>query len=53
LRFRVLVVGRGIMGLTTAYNIALQGVREIAVVEQSYIASGASTRNAGHFRVHF
>jgi len=41
------------MGLTTAYNIALQGAREIAVVEQSYIASGASTRNAGHFRVHF
>ncbi len=53
MRFRVLIVGGGIMGLTTAYNIALQGVRDIAVVEQSYIASGASTRNAGHFRVHF
>jgi len=48
-----LIVGGGIVGLTTAYNIALQGVREVAVVEQSYIASGASTRNAGHFRVHF
>jgi len=53
LRFKVLIVGAGIVGLTTAYNIALQGTRDVAVVEQSYIASGASTRNAGHFRVHF
>lgn len=53
MKFKVLIVGGGIIGLTTAYNIALQGVRDVAVVEQSYIASGASTRNAGHFRVHF
>jgi len=53
LRFRVVIVGGGIIGLTTAYNMALQGVRDIAVVEQRYTASGASTRNAGHFRVHF
>ncbi len=53
LKFRVLIIGGGITGLTTAYNMALQGVRDIAVVEQKYIASGASTRNAGHFRVHF
>jgi len=53
LRFRVLIVGGGIIGLTTAYNIALQGVHDVAIVEKGYIGSGASTRNAAHFRVHF
>lgn len=41
------------MGLTTAYNIALQAERSIAVVEQGYVGSGASARNAAHFRTHF
>jgi len=53
LNFRVVIVGGGIIGLTTAYNIALEGERSVAVVEQGYIGSGASTRNAAHFRVHF
>jgi len=31
----------------------LEGERSVAVVEQGYVGSGASTRNAAHFRVHF
>ena len=53
MKSRVVIVGGGIMGLTTAYNIALLGERDVTVIEQGYIASGASCRNAGHFRVHF
>jgi sarcosine oxidase subunit beta len=53
LRSDVVIIGGGIVGLATAYNLALQGAHDITVVEQGYIGSGASTRNAGHFRVHF
>jgi len=53
LKSRVVIIGGGIVGLTTAYHMASQGERDVTVVEREYVASGASTRNAGHFRVHF
>ncbi len=53
MKFRVVIIGGGIVGLTTAYHMASQGERDVTVVEREYVASGASTRNAGHFRVHF
>jgi sarcosine oxidase subunit beta len=53
LKLMVLIIGGGIVGLTTAYNIALQSDCKITIIEQGYVGSGASTRNAGHFRVHF
>ena len=44
----VLIVGAGLVGLWSAYELALQkpGLR-IAIVEQGIIPTGASTRNAG------
>lgn len=53
MKSRVAIIGGGIVGLTVAYHMASQGERSVTVVEREYIASGASTRNAGHFRVHF
>jgi len=53
LKANIIIIGGGIIGLTTAYNIAKLGENSIVVVEQKYIAYGSSTRNAGHFRVHF
>ncbi|MCS6902304.1 MAG: FAD-binding oxidoreductase [Myxococcales bacterium] len=47
----VVVVGGGIMGLAIAYNLARHhGVREITVVEKSYLCGGASGRNGGGVR---
>ena len=45
-RYDVVIIGGGSHGLATAYYLAKNhGVRDIAVLEQSYIGSGASGRN--------
>jgi len=49
----IVVVGGGVIGLASAYYLAKYGGENIVVVERQYIGSGASTRNASHFRVHF
>jgi sarcosine oxidase subunit beta len=52
----VAIVGGGIMGLALAYNLALLNKRrkveqKIAVIEGSYLVSGASGRNGGGIRM--
>ncbi|MEM3736482.1 MAG: FAD-binding oxidoreductase [Candidatus Bathyarchaeia archaeon] len=42
----VVVVGGGVVGLSTAYNLAKRDVKKVAVLERRYVGSGASTRNA-------
>jgi sarcosine oxidase subunit beta len=45
-RYEVVVIGGGSHGLATAYYLAKDhGIRDVAVLEQSYIGSGASGRN--------
>jgi sarcosine oxidase subunit beta len=46
----IVVIGGGIVGLSTAYNLTLRGVRDLVVLEQGYLASGASGRNGGGIR---
>lgn len=50
---RIVIVGAGVNGLSTAYYLAKMDKRDIIIFEKSYVGSGSSTRNAGHFRVHF
>ncbi|MBK8264065.1 MAG: FAD-binding oxidoreductase [Nannocystis sp.] len=46
------VIGGGVMGLATAYNLALLApALKIAVIERSYLVSGASGRNGGGLRM--
>ena len=53
-RAEVVIIGGGIMGLATAYNLAKHhGVRDIVVVEMGYLCSGASGRNGGGVRAQF
>jgi sarcosine oxidase subunit beta len=50
----IVIVGGGIMGLATAYNLAKNhGITDVTVVEQSYLTSGASGRNGGGVRAQF
>jgi len=50
-RAEIVVVGGGIMGLSTAYHLARNhGVSEVTVVERSYLCGGASGRNGGGVR---
>ena len=46
----VVVVGAGIMGLSIAYHLARVGVRNVTVVDRSYLCGGASGRNGGGIR---
>ncbi|ABW02801.1 NAD(P)/FAD-dependent oxidoreductase [Caldivirga maquilingensis] len=48
----VVVVGGGVVGLATAYNLAKRGVK-VALVDRGVIGGGSSTRNASRFRVQF
>ena len=52
-RYDAVIIGGGIAGLSTAYNLARLGYGSIAVLERKYVGSGSSTRNASRFRVHF
>ncbi len=47
----VAIVGGGIMGLATAYNLATGSRLRVAVIERSYLVSGASGRNGGGVRM--
>jgi sarcosine oxidase, subunit beta len=50
----VVIVGAGIMGLSIAYNLAKNhGIRDVVVVDKSYLCGGASGRNGGGVRAQF
>jgi sarcosine oxidase subunit beta len=50
---RVVVIGAGILGLATAYNLAKRGVKDVLVVDRTYLCGGASGRNGGGVRAQF
>jgi sarcosine oxidase subunit beta len=53
-RYDVVVVGGGSHGLATAYYLARRhGIRDVAVLEKSYIGSGASGRNTTIIRANY
>jgi sarcosine oxidase, subunit beta len=53
-RYDVVIVGGGSHGLATAYYLAKNhGVRDVALLEQSYIGSGASGRNTTIIRSNY
>jgi len=51
--YDVVIVGGGVHGLAIAYELAKRGVKGIAVLERSYIGSGASGRNTAIIRSNY
>lgn len=52
--YDVVIVGGGVHGLATAYYLATNhGIRNVAVLEKSYIGSGASGRNTAIIRSNY
>jgi hypothetical protein len=45
----VCVVGAGIGGLATAWQLVSRGIRDVVVVDRGVVAGGASGRNGGFF----
>ena len=53
-RYDVVIVGGGSHGLATAYYLAkTHGIKNVAVLEQSYIGSGAAGRNTTIIRSNY
>ncbi len=53
-RYDVVVIGAGTHGLATAYYLAKRhGIRDVAVLDKSYIGSGAAGRNTTIIRANY
>ncbi|MEG6615543.1 FAD-binding oxidoreductase [Peptococcaceae bacterium 1198_IL3148] len=46
-----IVIGGGIVGCSTAYNLAKLGCKKVVVIEEKYLASGATGRCGAGFRM--
>jgi len=51
--YDVVIIGGGVHGLATAYELGKRGVKNVAVLEASYLGSGASTRNTAIIRSNY
>jgi sarcosine oxidase subunit beta len=49
----VVVIGGGVMGLSTAYHLARSGVRDVVLVEKDEFGSGSTCKAAGGVRAQF
>ena len=49
----VVVVGGGVIGLSTAYHLAAAGVRDVVLVERAAFGSGSTCKAAGGVRAQF
>ena len=51
--YDVVIIGGGSHGLATAYYLAQRGITDVAVLEKSYIGSGAAGRNTTILRSNY
>jgi len=51
--YDVVIIGGGVQGLSLAYNLAKTGLSKVALIEKSYLGSGASGRNGEMLRSAF
>jgi sarcosine oxidase subunit beta len=51
--YEVVIIGGGVHGLATAYELGKRGVKNVAILEASYLGSGASTRNTAIIRSNY
>lgn len=49
----VVVIGGGVVGLSTAFQLAKRGVRDVIVLERRHLGSGASGKSGALVRCHY
>ena len=52
-RASVVIIGGGVMGLSTAYHLASAGVTDVVLVEKGELGSGSTCKAAGGVRAQF
>jgi sarcosine oxidase subunit beta len=52
-RYDVVIIGGGVHGLAAAYYLGQRGIRDVAVLEKSYLGAGASGRNTAIIRSNY
>ena len=52
-RYDVVIIGAGVHGLSTAYYLAKQGVKNVAVIDKGYVGGGASARTTAIIRANY
>ena len=48
-QYRVVIIGGGIVGVATAYHLALRGLTDVAVIERDQLTAGSTWHAAGGF----
>ena len=51
--YEVVIIGAGVHGLATAYYLAKEGIRNVAVLEKGYLGCGNSGRNTAIIRANY
>ena len=51
--YDVVIICAGVNGLAIAYELARSGVRDVSVLDRSYVGSGASGRNTAIVRSNY
>jgi sarcosine oxidase, subunit beta len=49
----VVVIGGGVMGLSTAYHLAARGIRDVVLLDKGALGSGSTCKAAGGVRAQF
>ena len=49
----VVVIGGGVMGCSTAYNLVSQGARNVVLLEKGAICSGGTAKSCAIVRTHY
>ena len=52
-RAAVVIIGGGVIGLSTAYHLAAAGVPDVVLVERAALGSGSTCKAAGGVRAQF
>ena len=49
----MVIIGGGVIGVSTAYHLAAAGVRDVVLVDRAALGSGSTCKAAGGVRAQF
>ena len=49
----VVIIGGGVTGASTAFHLTTRGVRDVLIVDKSFVASGGTGKSSACVRQHY